>query len=318
MESLKKVKGFLTSRIFQSVVATIIGSIIYSIGVVWLISLGKFFGGGVTGVSQIITTLLATKGINISMSIFVVALNVPLFIIGWNGVSKRFAILTLLSVVVQSITIFLFEQLDAHYGLNPFANFFRVNGVVQLIGSKFNRLELSLLGGVVCGIGIAINLKNGSSTGGVDIMAQLCQFKKGVSFGKISLLIDLLIITVAYMLPSGIGGIEVTVYTIIRYVISNIIVDKMHTTYRMVKVSIVSEKYEEMRSAIVEKTTHAVTIYEAIGGYSQVKKYVFESIVSEFQVEEYRKIARTVDPNCFISFSGIYSVDGKFVKKAIT
>lgn len=317
MKVLKKVKDFLKSRIFQSIVATIVGSVIYSIGVVWLISLGEFFGGGVTGLSQIITAVLKTKGITVSMSIFVVALNLPLFIIGWNGVSKRFAILTLLSVAVQSLTIFIFEQLDLHYGLNPFANFYKVDGVVYLIGSKFKKLELSLLGGVICGIGIAINLKNGSSTGGVDIMAQLFQFKKGVSFGKISLLIDLLIIAIAYMLPSGIGGIEVAVYTIIRYVISNIIVDKMHTTYRMVKVSIVSEKYEEMRSAIVEKTTHAVTIYEAIGGYSQVKKYVFESIVSQFQVEEYRKLARSVDPNCFISFSGIYSVDGKFVKKAI-
>ena len=74
---------------------------------------------------------------------------------------------------------------------------------------------------------------------------------------------------------------------------------------------------KDFRQALKENFAHGVTIYEAIGGYSGQTKYVFESIVLTYEIEEYRKIVRKQDPNAFISFTSIKGIDGRYNKKVI-
>ena len=89
-------KKILNSKDFQAWSGMIIGSLVYCIGIVFVLDLGKFYAGGVTGVAQIVTTL-CEKGFNEGAvivglkSAIIVAINIPLFLIGWRGVSKRFA-----------------------------------------------------------------------------------------------------------------------------------------------------------------------------------------------------------------------------------
>ena len=93
--------------------------------------------------------------------------------------------------------------------------------------------------------------------------------------------------------------------------------DKVHTVYNYQKISIVTSMREEMREALVKHFAHGITIYDAQGGYSGDKKYVLESIVLTFEIEEYRKIVRKVDPNVFMSFTSIKGIDGRYNKKVI-
>lgn len=311
---MKKIINFLRNKNFQAVTGMVIGSLIYCIGVVWFLNLGAFFGGGVTGISQILTAIFKSFGVNISMSMFVILLNIPLFLIGWRGVSKRFAILTLGSVVLQSIFILILEYLSENYHINPFATF---NELGQPVAS-FDMLTLSLLGGLVCGIGASITLRYGASTGGVDIISQYFSFKKNLNFASISLTIDLLIIALTVLMPSVLGGVDIAVYTIIRFIVSVLVLDKIHTTYKTVKISIVTTEKEAMRTTLISSFTHGITIYEATGGYTNTTRYVLESVVSSFELEEYRKIAHSVDKQVFITCSPISAIDGRFNKKAIT
>ena len=302
---MKQIKKILGSRNVQAALGMFVGTLIYCVGVVWILNLGAFFGGGVTGVSQILTAIFGKFGIHISMSVFVIIINVPLFLIGWKGVSKRFAILTLCSVGLQSLFIFLLEILDAKFGINPFVAF------------KDNMLTLAILGGLCCGLGTSLALKYGASTGGVDIISQFLSFKKGANFATISFTIDASIVLSTLLLPDILGGVETCVYTIIRHIINMLIVDKVNTTYKMVKISIVTTKKTEMREALLANFQHGITIYEVVGGYSNTTRYVFEAIISRFELEDYRKVAHDVDEKVFISTSRVNSVDGRFTKKAI-
>lgn len=299
-----KVSQFIKSRSFQGVLGMILGAVIYSAGVVFILDLGNFYAGGITGISQIIQTIFSKGALHLFpgfKSIFVAVMNVPLFLIGWRGVSKRFAVLSLLAVIIQTVTMALFELLQ-DYGFNP----------LQELQS--DKLTLAILGGLVLGLGNGICLKSGASTGGMDIINQFLSFKKKTSFTKISFSIDFCIIVTGGL----VGDIKVAIYTIVRLICSILVMDKVYTIYKYVKLSIVTEEKNRMRDALVNKFVHGLTIYAATGGYSNTPKYVFETVILTYEIADYRDIVHQIDPNCFVTYTAIKSIDGHYTRKTIS
>ena len=94
---MNSIVGFFKKRNVSVVSGMLVGTLIYCLAIVWILDLGSFYAGGVTGISQIIETItvdITGKQIPGFKSIFIAILNVPLFLIGYKGVSKRFAILS--------------------------------------------------------------------------------------------------------------------------------------------------------------------------------------------------------------------------------
>lgn len=283
--------------------AMIVGTILYCFSVVFILDLGEFYTGGVTGVSQLLTRVFGNYGIHISKSIFIGLFNIPLFIIGFRGVSKRFAYLSLGSIVVQVISVYLFEYIRDDLGINFFYN---------SLGSE--KLILAIFGGLVCGIGAGISLRFGASTGGMDILSQYLAFNKNVSFTKVSLSLDIVIIILGGLVA---GDVTIAVYTIIRLIIYILVLDRIHTVYNFMKIRIVTTKKEELRVALISNFNHGLTIYEAVGGYTNEPRWVIETIVSSFETGDYKSAVKAIDPNAFISFTAVKSIDGHFNKNVI-
>ncbi|HEY8445433.1 MAG TPA: YitT family protein [Bacilli bacterium] len=291
----------LRNRNFMAIAGTIFGTIIYCMTVVWILDLGEFYAGGVTGVSQLITKILAKMNIHISVSYLIFAFNVPLFIIGWKHVSKRFAYLSLTSVLLQVVIIFFLEYLVSK-GFNPF------------VSLKDEKLLLAILGGLVTGFGLGIILRFGSSSGGMDILSQFMDLKFKIPFTNFSLVVDLFIIIFGGIVG---GSVTIAIYTIIRLLVHIIVIDKVHTIYRYMKVTIYTTKRDEMREALLSKFNHGITIYKVIGGYTNQDKWVLESICSRYETEEYRRIAKSVDDHVFITYTSISGVEGFFNRNVI-
>lgn len=307
---MNKLTQFSRKRNFKVILGMVLGTIIYCISVVWILDLGKFYAGGVTGLSQLISNALDNIGITVSKSIFIAIFNVPLFIIGWRGVSKRFAILSLSSVLLQVVVIAILEYFVSK-GFNPVADAFRdASGNIK----ESSMLTIAVLGGLVCGVGSGISLRTGASTGGMDILSQFFSFKKGIPFATISLTLDLIIIVLA----SFVGNLEIAFYTIIRLIITILVLDRIHTIYKYMRVQIITDHMEEMREALVTNFNHGVTIYQAMGGYSKSNKWVLESVVSSYEAEEYKNIAFKIDEKSFITFTVVKRVYGFFNHNAIT
>jgi len=302
---MKGIVNFFKKRDVSVVLGMLVGTLIYCLAVVWILDLGSFYAGGVTGISQIIETIVVRitgKPILGFKSFFIAILNVPLFLIGYKGVSKRFAILSVGSIAMQTIFIALLEYLKTEFGVNPF---------VALVNDK---LLLSVLGGLLTGLGCGIALRVGSSTGGMDIISQYVSFKKNISFAKFSLSVDLAIIIVS----GFVGTIETAIYTIIRLIVGILVLDKVHTIYKYMKVSIITEEKDRMREELIARFNHGITIYSAVGGYTNKTKYVLETVVSSYEAEEYKNIAMQIDPHCFITYTGIKQIYGLFNRNAIT
>lgn len=311
---MKKILFFFRKRDVKVFLGMLLGTTIYCMGIVWVLDLGQFYAGGVTGVAQLISTVvtnIAGKDVVGLKSIIIIVLNIPLFIIGWGGVSKRFAILSLISVGLQSVLIALLE----YFSFNPF---FALSGQclpeqLECVASTPDFLTMAILGGLVTGVGCGVCLRVGSSTGGLDILSQFFALKKNMSFAKFSLTIDLIIIGAAAI----IGSPVIAVYTVVRMIISILVLDKIHTIYKYMKISIVTEEKQRMREVLITKFNHGVTIYTATGAYTNLPKYVFETVASSYEIEEYRNVAKQVDPHCFITYTAIKSVDGFFNRNII-
>lgn len=283
--------------------AMIIGTLIYCFSVVFILDLGEFYAGGVTGVSQLLSRILQKLGVTVSKSIFIALFNIPLFVIGFRGVSKKFAYLSLGSILVQVISVYGFEVMRDKAGLDLFA---------KSLGDE--KIILAIFGGLMCGIGSGISLRSGASTGGLDIISQYLSFKKNMSFTSVSLTIDAIIITLGGVVA---GDVRIAVYTLIRLIIHILVLDRIHTVYNFMKIQVVSPKKEELRQELLARFNHGMTIYKAQGGYTGQDLYVIEIIVSSFEVADYKTVIKKIDQKAFISVAAVKEIDGNFNKNVI-
>lgn len=270
----------------------LLGSLMFTVAINMFLEPGGLYAGGMTGVLQIIVMLCYNFfGIELSLGILVLIFNLPILWLAWKSVGKRFAVLTLISVVVQSI---LFELIPIH----SFADDVLIN---------------SIFGGVLVGIGSGVILKIGASSGGMDVISQVMSYKFNGSVGKYSFIINTFVIFVAGYAQSW----EIAMYTIISIYIASVLVDKVHTIHRNLTLFIVTQKEEEITQAIWDELYRGITVLEASGAYTKEKRSVLMLVLSSYELYETLEIIRTVDSTVFINVVRSETVSGNFVKKRL-
>lgn len=295
------------NRFLMSILGMIIGTLVYCFAIVFILDFGQFYAGGVTGISQLFANAF---GIPFLKSLVTALINIPLFIIGWKGVSKRFAILSLSSTILQVLLFAFFDWLKADCGFNPFESL----AVYSSDGKVINLVVFAMLGGFMTGAGCGIALRMGSSTGGMDIISQKVSLKAGIPFVAISGTIDFIIILAGTIIAKD---ISVAVYTLIRLFAHIITLDKIHTIYKFQKITIITKHKDALRDVLLKQFEHSMTIFPVIGGYTDESKWCFEIIALTFEVEDYREAILKVDSHAFITYTSLKGISGNYRKKVI-
>ena len=124
----------------------------------FLFDSGKSFSAGMNGIAQIIATLLYTNlGIHINTGIFILFLNIPVFILGFVKLGKQSTILSFINVIgISVVTMF-----------------------VPIVTVTTNPLMNAIMGGVLVGVGAGLSLKMGFNTGGMDIISLILSKQQG-------------------------------------------------------------------------------------------------------------------------------------------
>lgn len=309
-----KQDSFIWNLEFKRIFAVIFFTFVYAVGVLWFIeaSVVPLYTGGVLGIAQLFRDTLfvvfnQTTGITFLATVNMI-LNIPILILGWKGVSHRFTIHTLISIVFQTLFLSLIPKID--FGLNEQVHVFAA----------------STLGGLLIGIGAGGALRYGASTGGIDIIAQYVSLKSGKSVGFISLVVNITVaILGAFIIggqvgPSGVsvaGGIIVS-YTIVRIIASTIGLDLIHTSYQHISVQVISNQHEAIAEQIIHTIRRGVTYLEAQGAYSKSNKMMIYVIISRYEFETLFKLIQQIDPKAFIVTTPVRSVYGNFLRKTMT
>ena len=276
----------------KNAVTLLLRNLLFAVAINMFVGPADLYVGGVTGVLQIIIMLFYDFfEIELSLGILLLICNLPILWLAWKSVGKRFAALTLVSVVLQSILI---EAVPIH----SFTNDVMIN---------------SIFGGVLVGLGSGIILKIGASAGGMDVISQVMSYKFDGSVGKYSFIINAFVIFVAGYSQSW----EIAMYTIISIYITSVIVDKIHTIHQNLTLYIVTQKENEIQEAIWAELYRGITILEAAGGYTKERRNVLMMVLSSYELYEALKIIRAVDEEAFINVVRSETVVGNFVKKKL-
>jgi len=270
----------------------LMGSALIAIAINMFIGPGGLYVGGVTGVLQIIIMLLYDIfEIELSLGMLVLVCNFPILWLAWKSVGKRFAILTVISVVAQSI---LFETVPTY----SFSNDVMIN---------------SIFGGVLVGFGSGIILKIGASGGGMDVISQVMSYKFDGSVGKYSFIINAFVIFVAGYYQSW----EVAMFTIISIYFTSVLVDKVHTIHKNLTLYIVTSKEDEVVGAIWLRLFRGITVLEGQGAFTKKRRSVLMMVLSSYELYEALAVIKEVDDEAFVNVVRSEIIIGNFVKKKL-
>lgn len=286
------IKNESISLKLKNLLMMIIGNLLIVLAINMFITPANLYTGGLTGIAQLLVGFINSGlGINLTLGTLVFVLNIPILYLAWRFIGKRFAILSIISVLLQFILL----------ELIPVGRF------------SEDILLNSVFGGVLVGIGVGMILKIGGSTGGMDIVFQCISMKYEGSFGKYSFAINAVIILIAGLTQSW----ETALYTIINIYITSLLVDKIHTIHQNLTLYIVTTKEDEMIQTILQHLYRGITVLEGRGAYTKSDKSVLMLVLSSYELYEVLEIIKSVDEHSFTNVVRSEMVQGNFAKKKI-
>ncbi len=270
-------------------VFTIVGCIIFAIGIYAFIQPNQIAPGGVSGISIMLHYM---TGIPVGALSFTI--NIPLLLLAWKFLGWKFTGQTLMSVVTLSFMLDYVAVLFPQYEGDP--------------------LLAALFGGALIGTGLAIVFMRGFTTGGSDIISRLLQLKYPyLQLGKILMVIDLLVIlTSAYVF----GRIETALYGMVAVFTSSRMVDSLLYGMDTGKlVYIMSCRAVELSERIIEGLGRGCTILKSTGAYTKQDSNVLMVAVRRPQYYILKKMVRELDPKAFIIVTDATEVLGEGFKR---
>lgn len=261
----------------------IVGSMLLAISLNFFLIPANVFASGFTGIAQIISAITP-----ISTGILLFVLNVPVAILGWMKIGKKFTLYSFLSVVITTISL----------------------EILPVIRISEDILLNSVFGGVIGAIGAAVILKYGASSGGVDIVALVLARYSDRPLGTYFFTINAAIVLTAGL----IFGWEKALYTLVTLYVGSRIIDAIHTRHVKLTAMIVTSKPDDLQEAIYEKLSRGLTRIPAKGGFSKTEKEMLMIVITRYELYHLKQILAEVDDTAFTNIIETAGIFGMFRK----
>jgi uncharacterized membrane-anchored protein YitT (DUF2179 family) len=277
------------NTVLGAYISIIFYTLIFSAGIKYFVLPHPVFSGGFSGVAQVLVKIF--PGLEVGQ--LLIYLNIPVLILSYFYLSKRFFLRTLLTIFLSGYLIDALPQLP--------------NGV-----ATSNILLSVVFGGVVIGFSIGKILENYASTGGIDIIGTvLLKSGKNIGVGGISIIMNLIIFTAAFYLEQN---IETVMYSVVLTFVVGFVIDRTQSQVNMTMITVYSKR-SGLGNIISDELNRSSTRFDVIGGYSSRKLFAYQIIVDNSEIKEVKKIARNYDDDAFIVFQDVREVRGNFTKR---
>ncbi len=276
-------KNFLIDVVF-----TIIGTALVGAALSVFIEPNDIAPGGVSGLAIALAYITPIR-----VSIWTLALNIPLLLCAWRILGKRSLIFTLISTVLLSVFIDLSAAFLPAYTNNP--------------------LLAACCGGVVTGLGIGMLFLRGISTGGTDLLALLLKrVFPNIPSGTLLMIIDATVVAIAVLI---FRDIEVALYSAITIFISSKLIDAMAQGVDYAKVIyVVTDRGDKVTEVLNTYTDRGSTIIPAIGGYTKDNKQVVITVTRRNVLSQTLRLIKQTDPAAFTFVMDSTEVHGEGFK----
>lgn len=307
----KKNKKKSLKSILRQGFLVILSAFLLALAVELFIANFGIVSGGVTGIAIVLERVFDYyKDSNgeaiLDAEFWITALTWIFFFLGLIFVGRKFAMKTLLFTIVYPGCIYLVESF---LEWDVFGDYFTCIKDPTYVYHNIGLILAAIVGGATVGLAIAISFMAGSSTGGVDIISiAVCKLFPKIKISRMTLLVDAIIVVFGMFV---IQEFVISLLGIISAAVTSFVIDKVFLGgSRAFIAQIISDKHDEVRTAIRDEMDRTSTIFDCVGGYSgENKKMVMVSFTMS-QYAQLMSILDRVDPQCFVTVHRAHEIGG--------
>lgn len=276
------------SELVKEILLIIFAGFLSAVGLHTFVNPANFAPSGVDGIAMMINKVI---GMNVGYVSLII--NIPLLIVAWLSINKKYVVYTLLFTLVSSVALIFMENMNMYQYVTE------------------NNLWLSVfISGIMLGTRTGIMIKIGGSTGGVDILASMIQKKK--PYMNIENLISVFCYIVMGVSFFVYRNLESVLMSVVQMMVFNVAMNYvLRTTRNAVEVRIITKDPDKFRNDILTELKHGATTMECKGMYTGGEQTMIITIINIRQMDELIKISRKY-PGSFIYFSDVNGVWGNF------
>jgi uncharacterized membrane-anchored protein YitT (DUF2179 family) len=258
------------------------GSLVCAVSINGILVPNQFLAGGVSGLSLFIYYLFPFMPVGVTNFL----LNIPLFVVGWLFVGRRFFFYSLAGMTIFSLAL-----------LIPVPGFPIRDPLLQALSA-----------GIISGIGSGVILKSLGSGGGLDILSVILFKRFSIRIGT-----TVMVFNCTLMLACLFRfNLEIVLYTLIYLFVTTQLINLVVTGLNQRKaVMVVSPKWQEIAREIMETMQRGVTIVNGEGGYTGQPQHILYSVVTFQELSRFKEMVQQHDPAAFMVVTETLEVMGK-------
>ncbi len=269
----------------KNILLILLGNTIYALAVVMFILPSNLITGGTTGLA-----LLFHNTMGIPVNIFVSVFNICMFGLGALVLGRKFILTTLISTFYFPFMLTVLQKFP----------------MLQTLTTDY--MLSAIYAGVMIGLSLGIVIKAGASTGGMDIPPLVINKKLGIPVSVTMYVFDFSILMSQMLFANK----EQVLYGIILVLIYTTVLDKVLVFGESkTQVKIISEKYDEINSAILENLDRGSTLLQAETGYKKIEQKMVLTVVSNRELSKLNSLVTDIDPHAFMIINKISEVKGR-------
>lgn len=261
-------------------------SVVYGIAISLFLDKNNLVPGGISGLAIILNRLL-----KIETGTLIFLINVPILIIGAWKFGIRFILDTLYVIVLSSITINIFADFQA---------------------ATEDKILAALIGGALLAYGMGVILKNGASSGGMDIIVQLVRLKyRHMRTAMVQLIADMIVIVLAFFV---FNNIEIALYSVVTGFTCTMVLDKVLYGKDEAKLLYIILRTDELEKKLadrfIKELEAGVTYLRGVGAYNEKNKKVIMCAIRKSQLPKAKEIVRETDDKSFMIITSANEILG--------
>lgn len=283
-------KDWIFSKTFlRKLISAIFCSIITAFSITYIIKPNLLISGGLTGLS-----ILTSNVTGLSLPLLVFLMNLPTSVLSLIYLDRDFTFFSTLVIFLLSIFISFFEKIAPGFYMTK------------------DPILACIFGGLLNGIGAGFAFRNGTSTGGLDIIAAILTKKLNISIGNVLMGINFIIVCCLGYLYS----IDKVLFTLILMFITFTVTDRIQLGVgKQKKVLIISDYNEEIAREIYLEINRGATYIKGVTSYKKKEVYILYVICSSRQLVKVRQIIKRTDKDAFVTVSDTSEILGNGFKE---
>ncbi len=268
-----------------------IAGCINAFGVTIFLAPVKLYDSGISGTSILLSQITPEY---LSLSVFLLILNIPLFLLGMRKQGMAFTVYSIFTVAVYSLGSWLITDILP----------VNVSFASPLAGEDL--LLCALFGGIISGAGSGLTIRYGGAIDGIDVLAVIFAKKLNITVGTFVMLYNIVLYIICGLI---IQSWILPLYSIVTYAAGLKTVDFIVEGFdRSKEVMIVTDHPQEISDALIEAFESGTTKIAATGGYSNAEKTIIYFVVNRFQIARMKNIVHAIDPKAFMTISEVADV----------